>query len=118
MASQTRLTDLVVNGQADLWLLCWTAASVDVMTGRQPATGDEKITSQTALVSLQFNNPAFMPAVGGIIKAYPITPGIAVALGDATVPRLSIRSQDGCVRWVCRAHRIQTWCSHRRFSQG
>lgn len=79
MAEFTRLSDAVANEQANILGLLCDGGSIVFYSGPMPMSADEPVTSQVAGVTLNFGTPAFGQAVGGVIVAEPIIPGVAVA---------------------------------------
>jgi hypothetical protein len=84
MALNTKMADDGVDAEADALAAELDAGWIDVMDGTQPATGDTAITDQNVLAELRFGNPAFDPAVAGVITAKAIAPDTdANATGQA-----------------------------------
>lgn len=89
MARSTRLSSLLVNGQAELLSKLLANGFIDIYDGTQPAEADDEISGQKLGVTLQFGNPAFLPAEKGAISANPIRSGVATnELKKATWARL------------------------------
>lgn len=89
MAKRTRLSSLVVSGQAEFLAKLLNNGFIDIYDGQQPEDADEEITDQRLGVTLQFGSPAFLPPVKGVISANLVRSGVAVAeLKKATWARL------------------------------
>ncbi|SRR6266478_3112534 len=85
MSLNTRLSDLVVNIQADALAVLLNNGYIRIYDGAQPASADDPITTQNKLAELRFSSPAFGAAVGGVIIGNPFTPdNDAAATGIAS----------------------------------
>lgn len=85
----TKLSSLVVSGQAEFLAKLLNNGFIDIYDGQQPSDADEDITNQKLGVTLQFGSPAFLPPERGVISANPIRAGVAVVeLKKATWARL------------------------------
>jgi hypothetical protein len=85
MGFNTQLAQAALEAEANALADLFRGGWLDLMTGDQPFRGDDPIQNQLVLVSLQFGDPAFKLAVGGVIVTYPnsIIPGIAINTGDS-----------------------------------
>lgn len=89
MAKNTRLTDLAVNAEADAFGALMNGGFIDIYDGTQPTSSDDAINGQRLGVTLTFGNPAFIPAIGGILSANPINSGVIVnQINPATWARI------------------------------
>lgn len=79
MADIARLANIAVDEQANVLGLMCDGGSIVFYSGPRPMSSDEPVTSQVAGVTLHFGTPAFGQAVGGVITAEPIVPGVVVA---------------------------------------
>lgn len=77
MTKKTRLSNLVVNVQADALATLLANGFIDIYDGVQPDSADVDVSNQTLSVSLQFGSPAFMPAQDGVLAANPIKAAVA-----------------------------------------
>lgn len=85
MPKSTRLSDIVVNTQADALAALLKSGFIDIYDGKQPESADEPVTTQRRCVSLQLGAPAFLPSVRGVIEANPIASGITEADAEPRV---------------------------------
>ena len=88
MPLNTQLADATVNAQANALATLCNGGLIRVYSGTQPATADTALSGNTLGVTLTFGNPAFPPAVGGLLTANAITPGTAVADITPTFARI------------------------------
>ncbi len=89
MTKITNLSNLSVNVEADAFAALMDGGFIDIYDGQQPKSADETLSGQRRGVTLSFGNPAFRPAVAGIITANTIAPGVAgVSLNPATWARI------------------------------
>lgn len=93
MPLNTQLADATVNAQADALAAMCNGGLIRVYNGTQPATANTALSGNTLGVTLTLGNPAFPPAVGGLLTANAITPGNAVA--DITPTFARIFRSDG-----------------------
>lgn len=82
MPLNTQLSDVAVEAQADVLAALLDGGFVDVMTGPQPDSGDDPVTTQRVLVTMRFGTPAFVRSDSGVIVANPMSSGVAVADGE------------------------------------
>lgn len=89
MPKSTRLSDIVVNAQADALASLLKDGFIDIYDGAQPESADVAVTTQRRCVSLKLGSPAFLPAEKGVLSANPIASGVAEADAEpATWARL------------------------------
>ena len=88
MARQTRLTNLAVCSQADALAQFLDGGRIEVFDGEQPEFAELPV-SITPIVTMKLGDPAFRPAVAGVIIANAIAPGVAVRTGKPTWARMS-----------------------------
>ena len=79
MAKNSQLSNLTVNAECNALAELLNGGFIDLMDGPQPDAADLPITTQTLGVTLTFGDPAFRPAVAGVLVSNPIQPGVAVA---------------------------------------
>ena len=79
MSKNTKLANVAVNTEANALAELMNGGFMDVLDGPMPAAADLPITSQTVGITLGFADPAFRPAVAGIIVSNELQPGVAVA---------------------------------------
>lgn len=84
---RTKLTDLVVDAQADATGGLLNGGYCDAYDGEQPDSGGDPINGQTLCFSLTFGNPAFLPSQSGVLKANPMMPGVVVSDLPNGMPR-------------------------------
>ena len=76
VGNTTNLASASVNVQANALAALLDGGSIDILDGPRPDAADLPITSQTVGVTLGFGDPAFRPAVAGIIVSNLIQPGV------------------------------------------
>lgn len=76
MPKNTKLSDEVVNAQANALAALLKEGFIDIYDGAQPESVDVAVTTQKRCVSLKMGTPAFLPSERGIISANPISPGV------------------------------------------
>ena len=86
--ARTKLTNLAVNSQADALARWLDGGLIEVYDGAQPDYA-ESPPGRTPIVTMKLGDPAFRPAVAGIIIANAIQPGVAVRTGRPTWARIS-----------------------------
>ncbi len=79
MAKITRLSDAVVNAQAEALAALLKDGFIDLYDGAQPESVETKISTQRRCASLKFGSPAFLPAEKGSIAANQISSAVAEA---------------------------------------
>ena len=75
----TTLANGTVNTQANALAELLNGGFIDILDGAQPDAADLPITSQTVGATLAFGDPAFRPAVAGVIISNAIQPAVAIA---------------------------------------
>lgn len=80
MPLNTKLSDGLVDAQADVVGQMLRDGFVDILTGPQPETYDTPIAAQILLVSMRLST--FARAVSGVITAESPAEGVAIASGD------------------------------------
>ena len=88
MAKNTQLSNQTVNAECNALAELLNGEFIDILDGRQPDAADLPITTKRLGVTLTFGNPAFRPAVAGVLVSNPIQPGVAVANVAPTWARL------------------------------
>ena len=73
MANNLKVSDTVVNGQADALSVLADNGYLRIYDGTQPANADTAISTQTLLAELRFNADAAPSAVAGVLTFNAIT---------------------------------------------
>lgn len=85
---------LAVNAKADALGALLDGGVLELCDGEQPASADTVVNDYAPLARLAFAEPAFKPAVDGVIEAYPLTPEDA-APGQGTARWFRCLTADG-----------------------
>ena len=83
MSFNTQLSNYFVNSQANNVATYFNSGYLFIYDGPQPANANLPATGNL-LVALNFSNPAFAPAVNGVLTAYALTSNVATATGTAS----------------------------------
>ncbi len=79
MAKNTRLADIAINAQANVFADMLRSGFIDIYDGDQPESPEVEVGTRKLAVSLRLGAPAFMPAVKGVLSANPIQSAKIVA---------------------------------------
>lgn len=85
--SKTKLSNLLVNTQANAGAALYAGGYARIYGGEQPPNPDAAITGQTLLVEGRFSDPAWAIAVNGELSANAMTFGAVLVNGDAAFVR-------------------------------
>ena len=84
----SRLSNTVVNAQADELARLLDDGYLRIYNGSRPATTDDPVTSQTLLAELRVSNPSAPAAIDGVLSVTLLSDIDANASGSATWYRL------------------------------
>ena len=83
------LSDTAANAEATALAALTNSGLIRIYSGLQPANANTPVSgTNTLLVTLTFENPAWGAPAGGVLTAHPITPGTAIGNGTATFARI------------------------------
>ena len=85
MARNLKVSDRAANAEADALASLADNGYLRIYSGSQPADANTPLSGQTLLAELRFGSPAFGPALGGVITAFPLSAETdAPATGNAS----------------------------------
>ncbi len=87
MSTIVNLSDTAANAEASAFAPLCNAATINIYSGTQPVNANTALSGNTLLATLTFATPAFGAPSAGLLTAYAITAGTAVATGTATFAR-------------------------------
>ena len=71
-----KLSKIALEAEANALAALFNGGFMDYFDGTQPPSADFSVSTQTLGVTLVFGNPAFKPAVGGVLTANALITGV------------------------------------------